>query len=204
MVIVTNCEAVGKGRLKVYFDNGITCLLYRGEASRFDISLDASLSKEKYDELIVEVVGKRATKRAMHLLEQMDRTEYQLRDKLAKNDYPQCCIDQAIEYVKKYNYIDDNRYACNYVRFHQEKLSRQQIKQKLIQKGLGRDIIEWAIEEEFESDEMSQITELLRKRKYDSENVDQKEFQRTYQFLMRRGFKSSDILKAMKCQMEYD
>ena len=84
MVTVTNCESVGKGRLRVTFDNGITCLLYRAEVSRFNIALDASLSKEMYNELMVEVVGKRATKRAMHLLERMDRTEYQLRDKLAE------------------------------------------------------------------------------------------------------------------------
>ena len=95
------------------------------------------------------------------------------------------------------------RYACNYIRFHQEKLSKQQIKQKLMQKGINRDLISTAIEEEYEADELEQIFELLRKRKYDRKNCDQKEFQRNYQFLMRRGFKSSEILKAMKCPDEF-
>ena len=34
--------------------------------------------------------------------------------------------------------------------------------------------------------------------KFVPEEADEKEFQRTYQYVMRRGFKSSDILKAMK------
>ena len=148
--------------------------------------------------MIKEVIGKRAKKRAMHLLEKMERTEKQLRDKLLDNEYPESCIDMAIAYVKSYHYLDDERYACNYVRFAQEKKSRQRIKQDLMQKGIGRDLIEYALEEEFESDETQKIQELLEKKHFHYGDTDQKEFQRIYNFLLRRGFRSSDIIKEMK------
>ncbi len=203
MIIVKEIEAVGKGRYRVKFDTGVTCLLYRKEMSSFSIEKGKEITAQQYQELLEEVVGKRAKKRALHLLEQMDRTEKQLRDKLLANEYPQSCIDGAIAYVKGFHYLDDSRYASNYVRFSQEKMSRVQMKQKLMQKGIASSVIADAIEEEYVADEMEQIMALLQKRKFVPEEADEKEFQRTYQYVMRRGFKSSDILKAMKIEAVY-
>lgn len=203
MIIVKEIEAVGKGRYRVKFDTGVTCLLYRKEMSSFSIEKGKKITAQQYQELLEEVVGKRAKKRALHLLEQMDRTEKQLRDKLLANEYPQSCIDGAIAYVKGFHYLDDSRYASNYVRFSQEKMSRVQMKQKLMQKGIASSVIADAIEEAYVADEMEQIMALLRKRKFVPEEADEKEFQRTYQYVMRRGYKSSDILKAMKMDAVY-
>lgn len=203
MIIVKEIEAVGKGRYRVKFDTGVTCLLYRKEMFSFSIKKGKEITAQQYQELLEEVVGKRAKKRALHLLEQMDRTEKQLRDKLLANEYPQSCIDGAIAYVKGFHYLDDSRYASNYVRFSQEKMSRVQMKQKLMQKGIASSVIADAIEEAYVADEMEQIMALLRKRKFVPEEADEKEFQRTYQYVMRRGFKSSDILKAMKMDAVY-
>ena len=69
---------------------------------------------------------------------------------------------------------------------------------KLSQKGISKELIEQALEEEYEAQELEQIYRLLEKRGYVAENADEREFRRTYQFLMRRGFKSNEILTAMK------
>lgn len=44
----------------------------------------------------------------------------------------------------------------------------------------------------------TQIIRLLEKKKFDAQNSDPKEFTRVYQYLMRRGFRSNDVLRAMK------
>ncbi len=198
MVAVNNYEALGKGRYRVAFDNGVSCILYRSEAAQLSIEVQCSLTDENYDYLINEIVGKRAKKRAMHILEQMDRTEHQLREKLAKGEYPQECIDSAVEYVKKYRYLDDERFASSYVRYHQEKLSRQQLSVKLSQKGVSKDIIAEALEMEYEADDGEKIRNLLSKRHFDPDNTDRQENNKIYQYILRRGFKSSDILKEMR------
>lgn len=198
MVAVNNYEALGKGRYRVAFDNGVSCVLYGSEAAQLSIEAQCSLTDENYDYLINEIVGKRAKKRAMHILEQMDRTEYQLREKLAKGEYPQECIDSAVEYVKKYRYLDDERFASSYVRYHQEKLSRQQLSVKLSQKGVSKDIIAEALEMEYEADDGEKIRNLLSKRHFDPDNTDRQENNKIYQYILRRGFKSSDILKEMR------
>ena len=198
MVAVNNYEALGKGRYRVAFDNGVSCILYRSEAAQLSIEVQCSLTDENYDYLINEIVGKRAKKRAMHILEQMDRTEHQLREKLAKGEYPQECIDSAVEYVKKYRYLDDERFASSYVRYHQEKLSRQQLSVKLSQKGVSKDIIAEALEMEYEAEDGEKIRNLLSKRHFDPDNTDRQENNKIYQYILRRGFKSSDILKEMR------
>ena len=197
-VEVIGCEPVGKGKLRVKFSDGITCLLYSREARSYRIEEHASLSYQQYDILMKESLGKRAKKRAMHLLEQMDRTEKQLREKLAAGEYPQCCIDDAIDYVKSFHYLDDYRYACTYVQYRRERMSRGQLTQKLLQKGVDRSLIDRATEEYCTLDETERIMVLLAKKGYDPKNCEQKEFVRIYQFLLRRGFQSGDILKCMK------
>ena len=153
-----------------------------------------------YEKILKEIVGMRAKKRAMHLLERMDRTESQLSEKLRQNGYPDICIEEAIAYVKSYHYIDDTRYAENYVRFHQQKKSRQRLKMDLYAKGIDKAIIEDVLEKTFSSDEQEKIRRLLEKRHFDYGRSDRKEQQKTYQFLMRRGFRSSDILQVMKAE----
>ena len=69
---------------------------------------------------------------------------------------------------------------------------------------VGREQIEQALAEEFVSDERAQIAELLEKRHYDAAQTDRREQQRMYQFLMRRGFKSSDILAVMREEHFFD
>lgn len=194
-----------KGRVCVSFENGVTFMLYRSEIRGLTLPEQKLLLRQggylpwtTYQKLLTGVIGLRAKKRAMFLLEKMDRTEKQLYDKLKQNGYPEECIAAAIDYVKQYHYIDDLRYAKRYVRCYQDKKSRQRLKLDLMQKGADRDIIEQALEEEFESDERAKIRALLEKRRYDYADADRREQQRTYQFLMRRGYKSSDILAVLK------
>ena len=132
------------------------------------------------------------------MLERMDRTEQQLREKLKSSDYPEEVIEEAIEYVKSFHYLDDERYAENFTRYKKENMSRQQIKQKLMLKGVSKDIIKNAIEEEYDVDESIHIRNILEKKHFSYETADEGEFRRVYGYLLRRGFRSNDILKEMK------
>ena len=139
----------------------------------------------------------RVRKRALHLLEQQDRTESNLREKLSRSSYPEELIDDAVEYVKSYGYIDDERYARRYVRYHGTEKSRRRVYRELIQKGIDRETANLALEECYSGDEGEQIKALLRKRSFDPESADEKERRKTYAFLMRRGFESSQVISAM-------
>ena len=118
--IVTEYKELGKGRIELCLNESIRFCLYRKEASAFHLKEASELTEEEYQQLIHEVIGKRATKRAMHILERQERTEYQLREKLLQNGYPEESIEDAIDYVKHYHYVDDLRYAKTFIRYLQE------------------------------------------------------------------------------------
>ena len=189
-----------KKKVMICLDNGDSFVLYKGEAAKLSLFENEVVDDTKYQQIMTEILGKRATKRAMHLLEQQERTEKQLRDKLAQGGYPKQCIEQAIAYVKSYHYVDDYRYATVYIRYRQEKESRQKLTQKLMMRGISKDIIMQALEEEFVTDECEQIKELLKKRHYDPDNADEATRRKTAQFLMRKGFKSRDVFRVMRME----
>ena len=134
----------------------------------------------------------------MYILQRMERTEYQLRRKLQENGYPEEIVECAMDYVKSFHYVDDYRYACTYIRYHQSEKSRLQIKMKLYERGVPSDLIEQALEDEYTGEEDRLIDRLLEKKQYDADTMDQKEKQKIYQYLMRRGFRSDAIRQRMK------
>jgi regulatory protein len=79
-------------------------------------------------------------------------------------------------------------------------MSRGQLAQKLMCKGVARDLAQRAIGEFAAEDETDQIRVLLEKRHYDPANCDQKEFVRIYQYILRRGYHGSDIQKCMRSE----
>jgi len=199
MIQITSLEKLEKGKRRIRFENGESCIVYFSEIRGLHLEENAYISWEMYEKILKDIVGKRAKKRALHLLEQMDRTEQQLREKLMLSEYPDRCVDDAIAYVKSFHYLDDERYAETFTRYKKDKLSRQQIKQKLMMKGVSRDIISNAIEEEYDVDETVHIRNILEKKHFSNVTADDGEFRRVYNYLLRRGFRSNDILKEMKC-----
>lgn len=197
-ILVLSEEAMTKGKIRVRLDTGLTCILYRSEQRQINAYEGSSLTREQYEILVHEILGKRATKRAMHLLEKMDRTEYKLREKLSEGGYPDEAIEDAIGYVKRYHYLDDERYARNYVFLAQDRKSRKKLSIELYQRGIKKELIDRILEEEYEADEKKQICQLLEKRGFDPKTCSEKERQKLYQFLLRRGFQSSDICKVMR------
>ena len=186
-----------KGKILVHTD-GVDCFpLYEKEADAWGIREGAELSREKWEELCSEILKKRVIRRAMLLLQQMDRTESQLRRKLAEGHYPEELIDEAVAYVESWHYIDDFRYACTYIRCHQAEKSRIQLKLALVKRGVPSELIDRAFEEEYADNEEELIAKLLEKKHYDPEQMDQKEKYKICQFLLRKGFSISKIKRQM-------
>ena len=86
---VTKIESVTKTKFKVYVDDQFAFVLYKGELSRYRIVAEQEITREIFQKIKEEVILKRAKLRALHLLNDMDRTESQLRTKLKQGLYPE-------------------------------------------------------------------------------------------------------------------
>ncbi len=201
--IVTDIVEFDKKRCKVYLDGEFAFLLYKGELKDFSIKNGAEISDATYTEIVEGVLYKRCKLRAMNLLQKKDYTERQLRDKLSEGLYQPELIDDAIGYVKMYKYLDDDRYARDYITYHMSTRSKNRIIQDLITKGISKEkfmpIMEQLYLQEDGDIELEQVKALLEKKHYDQDMTDFKEKQKIMAFLMRRGFQMSTIKRAMNC-----
>ena len=197
---VTQIEAMfgSKSKYRVYLDGQPAFVLYKGELSRYGIKEGQEIPGPVYQELVGQVLTKRAKLRAMHLLESMDRTRAELERKLQAGEYPREAVEAALAYVESFGYLDDRRYARHYVECKKEGRGKARLKMELAQKGVDRSIIEEVLEEAELDDCRDTIRELVRKRRRGSGPMDDRERQRIYGYLMRKGFSSSDILSVLK------
>ena len=201
-MVVTEIQELSKTRSKIVLDQEFTFVLYKGELRQYRVQLGAELSEEDYREIMTEVLPKRAKLRAMNLLKSRSYTTAQLRMKLQQGGYPEEVIREALEYVSSFHYTDDLRYAVDFITDNDRRKSRFRIEQDLRTKGISAEIMEQAWQQwqgnGGSQDESAMIEVLLKKRNYDPENADRKELQKTYAFLMRKGFSGESISKALK------
>jgi len=189
--LVTEIVEINKKKRRIYINYNSAFSLYIGEMIKYKIKKDLPISNENYDEIVNVILPKRAKLRAMNLLKDRDLTEHVLRGKLKEGYYPEDSISIAIEYVKNYGYIDDRRYAQNYVIFKSVSKSRYQIKNFLLQKGVDKNLIAEVCDEYYANSENSEkdlIEKLILKRKIDIINITREDKAKLFGYLTRRGF----------------
>ena len=195
---ITKIQALTKQKYRIFLDGESAFTVYKGELSRYHLEEGAVLPPEVYEELVNGVLKKRATLRAMHILERTDKTEAQLRKKLEESEYPKEAVESAIAYVTSYGYLDDRRYAKHYIEWKKQGKGKARLKMELVQKGISREIIEEVLESTDFGETREMIRQIILKKRKTNIPMNEKEKQRLYGFLMRKGFASSDILAVMR------
>lgn len=138
----------------------------------------------------------RAKKKAMSLLNYNDRTEWELRDKLSNAGFSEEAVNGAVEYVKSFHYIDDERYAVRFASIYHKSRSQKRIWQDLTKKHIPEKYISTALGsiEDGDSEALEkEIKKILKGQ--DLEDIPYEERQKIAARLYRKGFKSSDIRK---------
>lgn len=200
-MFVTDIVEIDKKKSKVYIDNEFAFALYKGELHSYHIKKDAEISLTDYEIITKEILPKRATKRAMNLLKERSYTKMQLVQKLKDNYYLDEYIEGAVSYVESYGYIDDFRYASDFITYRASQLSKRQIEQKLMQKGIDSKTIAHAFESFYEDgnevEEEEQIQSFLKKKNYIFLE-DEKQKQKVIASLLRKGFSMESIKKVSR------
>ena len=198
---VTGIKEFDKSRVEIEIDDTYTFILYKGEVRTYGIKENQELSEDNYRKIMEEVLPKRAKMRAMHLLKNRSYTAFQLREKLQKGGYPGCIIKEALDYVTGFGYVNDERYAADYIEYHKEMKSRNRIYMDLIKRGISKEIFEstWLdiVGEDKKELEKEQIISWMRKKHFAAQTADFKEKQKMAAFLYRKGFETESIRNAL-------
>lgn len=196
---VTKVEAITKTKFRVEVDEEFAFVLYKGELKRFGIEETAEITEEVYEKIRREVVLKRAKLRALHLLTDMARTEKNLKEKLKLSQYPEDITEEAMDYVRSFGYLNDEKYAENYIESRKESKSRKELYAALLQKGVSPEKIEHALEVCYEgTGETEAIRKLIAKRCADLSCATEEELHKLYGYLARKGFRYEEIRSVLE------
>ena len=190
------------GSVRVTLEDGGSFTFPERRALRLGLSEGEELRQETYEEIIKDLRSS-CMQRCGTLLGSRDYPEKRLRSKLEDAGYPPLVIEECIGKLKAARYLDDRRYARNYVRSHLCDRSRRRIMQDLVTRGIAEEYVEEALAsaaEETDPDQaqMAQIRRLLQKRGYDPAAADYKEKQKTMAFLHRKGYEADLIRRALE------
>ncbi|MDE7267223.1 MAG: recombination regulator RecX [Lachnospiraceae bacterium] len=198
---VTDIVEISKSKVKIWIDNEAAFVLYKGELRQLDIIKGKALSEECFHHIMKELLVKRARLRCLNLLKGRDYTKYQLTVKLRQGSYPESVIENAVDYVASYGYIDDVRYAQSYIKYAGNAKSKNQIEYDLQKKGVSKQDIKYAYmqcaEKNIFVDEMDLIEKFMRKKNFQKEASTIEERRKMTAFLYRKGFSWDNIRKAV-------
>lgn len=190
---ITDIAPLDKKRRKVYIDGQYAFPLYVSELRKYNIEAGAVLEENVYDD-ICSLLMRRVRERILYLITDYDRSEQNIRQKISMAGYRGSFVDDAIDSLKEYGYIDDLRFARYYAESMRDTKGRSAfaISRSLYEKGISRDVID-TVMGELDIDEDAQILKALSSKGYNEENIrqiDDKERQKLISSLMRKGFSS--------------
>ena len=190
-MFIESIEKFGKYKYKVRTDTQVF-YVYQSDLRKYSIKEGMEFSEESYGRLIKETLVPRARKKALDILSRADCSEADLKRKLSLKNYLPDAIDDAVKYVKKFNYINDERYAVNYINYRSKAKSTRQIKMELISKGIDNDIIDGLLVDNNISDEEA-LYNLLKKKIKNPEEMNEEKIKKLYSYLYRKGFSTELI-----------
>lgn len=206
---ITSISDCGRGRKRIEIshedaeDRTSSFVLSGKEARFFRLTQGEALPQEAWLQ-ILSFLRKSCLQKSADLLSRQDYSRARLRDKLLRS-FPEEVADPVLEELAGANYINDRRYAENYVRAHMYDKSRMRIGQDLINRGIGEETASVAVAEVFgdalrdgEDPERAQIRRILLKKGFDAGTTGFTEKQKLTASICRRGFSVQKIISVMR------
>ena len=138
----------------------------------------------------------RAKNRALYLIERREYTCREIRDKLKKGGkYEDPTIDRVLAFLQEYRFVDDRDYACRYIRTYGKSKSRRQIQFELERKGVNRELIRDAMDEQGLDDQDS--LERLAQKRLKGKELTPQEKKKQYAYFLGKGYSYDQVRKIL-------
>jgi regulatory protein len=138
----------------------------------------------------------------LKMLGRRELSEKQVRQRLARKEYEQDEIDEAVARLRDERAIDDRRVAEAIARTETgiRKRGKLRVRMQLERAGIAKDTAKAALDNVFDAiDDAALLESSLRKRLRGRETIaDEREFARLFRYLIGQGFESDRVMKALK------
>lgn len=197
-------------RYSIYIDDEFAFGIGEGELLEWGLKKGRELTQEEIDEIRRLDNCTKARDAALRFLGYRMRSTSEVRQRLRQKGFMADEINAALEFLCKYDYIDDMKFAMALIedRMRLGGYGKIRITQELRQKGVSSSDIDLAYGELFPDGEQLETAELetakglLYSRHRGNDIEDTAELRRTMAYLLRRGFSSSTVKAAVKAYRE--
>jgi len=128
---------------------------------------------------------------ALKIIERSYKTEKQIYDKLIEKDYDKPSIERALDFLKEYKLLDDEKYAKTYIKEKIKEQGKNKIKYALISRGISDKIIQECLSL-IDSEEEEKSAMYLGEKKYSilikREDDPKKIYKKLGDYLISRGY----------------
>ena len=193
MAIITKIEIQKKNkeRVNLFLDGEYAFSLSAELVYKEGLNKNEEIDSEKLKILAEHESLIRCKNSALRIIEKSYKTEKEVRDKLILKGYEENSINKSIEFLKEYNFINDNNYTKAFISDKLKSQGSQKIKYTLIQKGISKDKIEEELSNLNKENEKN-IALNLAKKKLDiikkKENDNFKISGKLYRYLISKGY----------------
>ena len=198
MPVITKIEVQKKNqdRVNIYVDENFFMAIYKELVFTFNLKKGDIIEEENLRQILKDEMFLKGKNKALTILSKASQSEKKIREKLS-DDFEEDVIDDVVDFLKKYNFINDNELATKIVNtnVNLNKYGKNKIKQNLYNKGIEKSIIETAIDD-IDTDKEFENALYLGKKRYERlKNEDpRKAYQKIGNHLAYKGF-NYDIIK---------
>jgi regulatory protein len=195
-MLITAIEPRRKSLSALFLDGEFAVNLDTETLLKSGLKPGRELDDEQLHDLIQSSESRRASEKALYLLEHRSHSQKELADKISRVTSREAA-DAAAQHMADIGLVDDAEYARSLATelLGRRGFSASRVQRELLQKGIDRELAEQIIEETA-ADPVEKITELIQK-KYGAKLDDEKGYRRSVAALQRLGYRWDDIRTAM-------
>lgn len=200
MAVITKIEAQKRkeDRVNIYVDEKFFMAIYKELVFTFNLKKGDNIDEEYLKKILKDEMFLKGKNKALNILSKASQSEKKIREKL-NEDFEEDTVDDVIDFLKKYNFINDGELASKIVNtnVNLNKYGKNKIKQNLYNKGIEKSAIDEAISEIDYNAEFENALYLAQKRYDRVKNEDPKKaYAKIANHLAYKGF-NYDIIKSV-------
>lgn len=196
-MVITDIKRKGKSETyHVYADDSYFALLEAEYIYKYKLKIGTEIDEQKLLQIKKESDKLICSSVALNYISKSLKTEYQLKSHLRSKNFDFEAIDETVEKLKSYGYLNDDYYAHMAVNSLSANKGKKYIKNQLIANGVSEDKIENALSE-IENEDEACLSVAQKWAKGKETPLDIKNKQKLYRFLLARGFGYDTIKNAI-------
>ena len=185
---ITKIKRIGTtNRFHVYVDESYSGIFLDETLAFYKLKTDMEIDFDEFKAIKKENDVKVAFDMAVSYLEKYNVSQKGIKDYLKKKNFDEQTINNTVEKMKDYGFIDDEKFAKNYFESLKNSKGKRAIANKLREKGISSEIIEEILQDVQEEDELEKAI-LLAEKFVKNRQKDTKCFQKCIAHLIYKGY----------------